>query len=50
MNKKLIQRIKKWCRDYKSITGIDREPDFETLEGDAYSILQEVLSLLKKQI
>ena len=43
MKKTLKKRIKKWLKDFEELTEICSEPDTDTLEGDAYSIFNEIL-------
>ena len=43
------EKMVKWCRDYEKITGLCSEPDCDTLEGDAYSIFQNLLSEKKRK-
>ena len=51
MNKKLISRIKRWCRDLEKDTDgqiLMDSVSADTIEEEAYSILQEVLVVLSK--
>jgi len=46
-DKNLVKRIKKLCKEIEEFAD-SSEPDKDTIEGEAYSILQEVLHLLTK--
>lgn len=49
MDKFLLNKIKNWCKDYEEFS--DRnEPDTDTMEGEAYSIFQNLLSESKREI
>jgi len=44
IDKNLIKRIKKLCGEIEEFAD-SSEPDKDTIEGEAYSILQEILSV-----
>ena len=47
IDKNLIKRMKKLCKEIEEFAD-SSEPDKDTIEGEAYSILQEVLHSLTK--
>jgi len=48
MNKQLIRKIKKWCKDFESQFPKNVQIDSGTFEEDAHLIFQEVLKELRK--
>jgi len=45
IDKNLIKRMKKLCKEIEEFAD-SSEPDKDTIEGEAYSILQEILEEL----